>query len=680
MSIISSETIAASPGQSYGDLLRPVPGLNVIQMSAREIDVSSRQATSTLANTQLAVLDGRSIYADFFGLVFWDLLPVNTSDVKQIEVVRGPASAIWGANAATGVVNIITKSPREAPGGTLILTAGGFSRDAGDTNGQGVGELFSANVSFARAPSDRWAYRVSAGFFDSDPFPRPLGTIPLQTHPLDNTIVVGGGNYQDPSAVFVNRGTKQPKLDLRVDEELAGGGQLDYSGGIAASQGIIHTPIGPFDLQKNSYFGYGRIGYAKGSLRITAFANFLDGDAPNLISRDASGQLLVVNFKTQTYDLELGDSHLLGERHLLTYGGNLRRNNFNISIAPKAQDRTEAGAFLQDEILLDKFRLALSGRVDKFGNLSSAFFSPRAAVIFKPTPTQSLRASFNRAFRAPTAIDNYLDVSVLGGEFPLGAVNPALAGQFFPIVVHNVGNPNLKAETHKAYEVGYTGIFANKTTLGLAFYINDTDNTISNTTTAAALLQAGIQPFYTSANPPPGWPLDPALIDILAAQGVVRFPAEFATLNVGGLRNKGFEASVDHAFFPWLNGFANYSYQAAPEPTDPVGDPRRIATDGISVPPKNRFNAGLNLNHKRYLGSVSLNHADQAFWADVLNDPFHGFTPAYTLWNASLGVRWGGGRVTTILKGTNLLNDNIQQHIFGDILKRSLAAEVRLAF
>ena len=98
------------------------------------------------------LLDGRSIYLDFFGIVLWDFLPNNLSDIKQIEVIRGPASAVWGANALTGVVNIITKSPREAPGDDVSLSGGFFSRDAGSTAGEGVGGMFGANaLGLARA-------------------------------------------------------------------------------------------------------------------------------------------------------------------------------------------------------------------------------------------------------------------------------------------------------------------------------------------------------------------------------------------------------------------------------------------------------------------------------------------------------------------------------------------------
>jgi iron complex outermembrane receptor protein len=90
--------------------------VNVTQTSARDINITSRGATNTLSTTQLALVDGRSIYLDFFGFVAWDFLPVDPGEIKQIEVIRGPASAIWGANAMNGVVNVITKSPRELQG------------------------------------------------------------------------------------------------------------------------------------------------------------------------------------------------------------------------------------------------------------------------------------------------------------------------------------------------------------------------------------------------------------------------------------------------------------------------------------------------------------------------------------------------------------------------------------
>ena len=137
------------------DMLRSVPGMNVIQMSARDINLTARQATSTLATSQLVPVDGRSVYLDFFGLVLWDLVPSPTSgEIKQIEVVRGPASVVWGANAVNGVVNIITKTPRENEGFGLVLGGGLFDRDGGSREADGNGYQFNGGFSYANAIND----------------------------------------------------------------------------------------------------------------------------------------------------------------------------------------------------------------------------------------------------------------------------------------------------------------------------------------------------------------------------------------------------------------------------------------------------------------------------------------------------------------------------------------------
>ena len=69
------------------------------------------------------MLDGRSLYQDFFGFVMWDFMPANLDEIKRIEVIRGPASAVWGANALNGVINVITKTPREMAGTSVSRSA-----------------------------------------------------------------------------------------------------------------------------------------------------------------------------------------------------------------------------------------------------------------------------------------------------------------------------------------------------------------------------------------------------------------------------------------------------------------------------------------------------------------------------------------------------------------------------
>jgi outer membrane receptor protein involved in Fe transport len=678
VSVVTASTLSVIPASNIGDMLRSVPGLNVVQTSAREINLASRQASPNLTNSQIALIDGRSIYSDFFNVIFWDLIPVNSSDVKQIEVVRGPVGTVWGSNAATGAVNIITKVPREAPGLTFTLSGGGFSRDAGDTKGKGAGTMGSASVTFSHVINERWSFRTSTGYSYSDAYSRPVGKIPETTSPVDPTYKVGGAAFSDVS--YTNPPTKQPKFDLRVDQEIGTTGRITYEGGYAASQGIIQTPIGPFRMEPGSYLSYGRVGYEKGRLRLSVFSNYLDGKAPNLLSKAADGNILRINFRTGTYDIAGSYARLVGNRHLFNFGGNFRYNTFDITVAPDAQNRHEVGAYFEDEIMLGKFHIPVGFRLDQIRNESKVLFSPRAAIVYRPLKQHAVRFSYNLAHRSPSAVDNYLDISIIGGYLPLGMLDPSYGDKQFPLVTRSLGNAKLTAETLRAFELGYTGTLPIRSNIGLAFYVNDSDHIIINLLDAEAMNAAGIQPFYTSANPPKGWPLSPLYFDLFARLGVY-IPEQVKALNYGKVRNKGFEVSFDQPVKSTWSFFANYSYQALPESRSPLSDPFRYPPGSLPAPPRDRFNTGLTLSGKRFLGNLTLNYSNRAFWTDVRDSTFYGYSDSFRMVNCSFGVRWGGeGKVTTSLKAVNLLNNDIQQHIFGDILKRKIFGEVQFGF
>jgi outer membrane receptor protein involved in Fe transport len=694
MSVLPASTLEALPSNSFADVLRTVPGTNVIQLSARDINVTSRQGTSTLATSQLTLVDGRSVYLDFFGLVLWDMVPTNPADIKQIEVVRGPASAVWGANALTGVVNIITKSPRETPGATTVsVSAGTFDRDAGSTAGRGAGATYGAAVTTSQIANDRLSYRLSAGYFNSDPFPRPAGRIPLVADPRDPSgrTFVGGATYPADAVgpfgtAFQNSGTSQPKFDARIDQELTNG-RLTYSGGVAGSEGTIFTGIGPFDIQQGSVMGYGRVSYARGALKLNVFANIVDAEAPNLLVPDPITRgPLQLNFKTQTYDVEASHATPAGTRQVFTYGGNFRRNNFDITLAPAAEDRNEVGAYLQDEIFAGPFRFWIGARVDKFGNIDDPVFSPRFTAAYRPAASHSVRFGFNRAFRSPSTVNNYLDIALvnpvdLRALAPLlpPPLQPAVAAPF-PLVVRAIGSElpiggqpqdPLDEESLTAYEVAYTGTIGTGTTVGAAYYINDLDQNIN-----FVQLPSNLDP-YTPANPPPGWPLPAVILGQMAQLGIFLPRTAFTYLNLGPLRQQGIELSVDQRVNDAVSFFANYSWQGEPDVLD---DPNPYPAIELALPPTNRFNIGGTYNGARFLGSLTASYTDEAFWSDVLTSPYHGFTDSFTLVNGSFGVKWADGRVVTLIKSTNIANTDIQQHVFGDILKRSIVGEVQLHF
>jgi outer membrane receptor protein involved in Fe transport len=652
ISVVTADVIASTPSTNYAELLRAVPGVNLSQTSARDFNITMRGASSTLATSTLALLDGRSLYLDFFGFVAWDLLPVNPNELRQIEVIRGPASAVWGANAMNGVVNFISKTPRELDGNSLTLSFGTFDRDPERGEQLDAGSMFGINGTHARAVNDRWAYKISAGGYTSDPFPRPVGAIPNAT----------GTQYPN----FVNQGTTQPKFDTRVDYD-APNYKLVFSGGYAGTEGIFHTGIGPFD-STGAGVGYGTIRYTRGGLKFNFFANILNGDALGLLSVGTNGQPIPFAFDTQSYDFELGNVNTIGSRNVLSYGGNVRFNTFELSIAPRGNDRQEFGVYVQDELFLNNYiRLNLGARVDKFGSIDDPVFSPRVALILKPANDHALRLSFNKAFRSPSLINNYLETTIIN-QLNLGAINPALAGVNFNFPVRTVGNENLTEESTESFEVAYTGIINNRATLSAAVYFTTDRDSIFFTQTGR----------YLPTAPPPGWPLPAVVLAALPPPCPTLncttggLPSAFSYLNLGTTKNKGFELGLDGSVNRALNVFANYSWQAEPEPDFPLSE--------INLPPQHRFNAGFNFSQSRFLGNLSVSYVDEAFFQDVLDARFSGPTEAYTQVNGAFGVKFAGERVTASIKAINLLNEDIQSHVFGDFLKRQIIGELRFQF
>lgn len=648
MSVITAPMIGLAPSQNFAELLRSVPGLNITQVSARDINVTSRASTGTLATGQLAMLDGRSLYQDFFGFVMWDFLPVNLNEIKQVEVIRGPASAVWGANALYGVVNVISKSPREIQGTSVSVGLGTFDRSVNDTDADG-GMVVYFSGTHAQAINNRWSYKLSGGGYSQDALPRPTGTIPGSP----------GGTQYPP---FTNTGTTQPKFDGRLDYDFEDGSRLSFSGGFAGTEGIMHSGIGPFDIDNGSTMSYGRVNYTRRGLRAAAFTNILDGSATNLLTRSPIGQPIGFDFETRTIDFDLANVHTVAARHVISYGGNLRFNAFDLSLAPQADDRTEFGIYAQDEIFLsDHFRWIVGARVDRFDYLDDFVFSPRTTFMIKPRENQAIRLSYNRAYRSPSVINNFLDVTI-AEPINLGLFSPALAGRIYPLPVQSVGNPDLQEQSLDAFEVSYTGVVAGRTTVTAAIYVNRTKNDILFTELRNAR--------YTATNPPPGWPLPPSVIAFVPGGS---FPARFTYLNFGRVTQPGVELGVDSWVNSNVNVFANYSWQGEP-------DPEGFDISELNLPPTNRFNAGIGYNSRRVLGNISISYSDDAFWQDVLDDRFHGTTESYTLVNGGFGLKWFEGQLTTSVKVINLANQDVQQHVFGDILKRQAVAEMRVVF
>ncbi len=118
--VLSYDEIVASGARNIQEALRLVPGVIVREKTNGNYDIHIRGNNNipddnltvyTENSMTLVMINSRPVYNYINGGTFWESLPVDFADIDRIEVVRGAASALYGANAVTGVINIITKTP-----------------------------------------------------------------------------------------------------------------------------------------------------------------------------------------------------------------------------------------------------------------------------------------------------------------------------------------------------------------------------------------------------------------------------------------------------------------------------------------------------------------------------------------------------------------------------------------
>jgi iron complex outermembrane receptor protein len=611
--------IATSPAGNVGDLLRGVPGLNVIQTSTRDVTLRARGAVGVAETSQLALLDGRSLYLDYYGIVVWDYLPVAFDEIERVEVLRGPGSVMWGANALNGVVNFITRSPRNLVGGLATIGFGEHGSRSASLRWAGVQGAFS--------------YKISGSWYEQNPWPR-TPTLP------DGSPLPFGYDY-------TNQGTEQPKLDLRVDWDPARDQTWSFRTGFGGTTGIFQSPIGPFVLEQGAHVAYGSAAYHNSTTDARVYWNQLRGDAPNALSG------LPFSFALDTYVGEATHRLQFGGKHRLVFGGELRSNRFDLSIAPLDHLRNQVGGFAEAQFDFNTWALYAGGRLDWFDTLGTTL-SPRLSVLFHPRPAQTLRVTYGQSYRAPSLVDNNLQASI-PTVVPLGPTLPP-----FVYFIAAQGNPQLHEERARSVELSYGLILGSGWTLSATAYEQQVRNKIN------------FRPitFFGPGNPPPGWPLPPALVPALT------LPATYSFVNLGEVRDRGLELAAEFEWREGVRSTLSYTWQQRPRVRAPAG---LLLT--VNEPPRHQAHASLTADRGgRWFGSTALSYTDRAYWADVLDARFWGTTKSHLLLNAALGVRLLDRRVELVLKGSNLLNQRVQQHIFGDIIGRRSELELRYRF
>ncbi|MQP66661.1 TonB-dependent receptor plug domain-containing protein [Niveispirillum sp. SYP-B3756] len=157
MTIVTADEITKSGARTIPDVLNRVAGIDVLQWTSSNADVGIRGYNQGYNPRLLVLVNGRQVYQDFYGMTLWSSIPVQLSEIRQIEVVKGPQSALFGFNAVSGVINIVTYSPFYDDVGTVEAT---------------LGNLGQKEFSFVKTLKlgTRGGIRLSAGGWDMDTY------------------------------------------------------------------------------------------------------------------------------------------------------------------------------------------------------------------------------------------------------------------------------------------------------------------------------------------------------------------------------------------------------------------------------------------------------------------------------------------------------------------------------
>jgi outer membrane receptor for ferrienterochelin and colicin len=627
-SIITEQDIRLSGIVKIPELLRRLAGVDVMEVTGAHTEVSLRGFNQRLSNKVLVLVNGRSVYVDLIGATLWGLLSIGVEEIERIEVVRGPGSALYGADAFNGVINIITKQPGQ--GGS------GFNVGYGDRNS-------SHGSIWASGRDGEVAYRLSAGY---DEVPRWSREVP------PNRVDVHlASSDQDTSQRTV-------RLDATIARPLANGVTVGAQGGysygsyeILSIGGEQDHVLGPIQSSDITLYGHSKYVEARAFWNRIAAIQMDNADYLSQSLLPARSLLDVVDGELRFIDeFETGK----GIDHHLQLGAEYRFKSVQWTYQAKDAIEHHGGLFVHDEVTIGK-KLAVVGdyRADYVPHLDRVVQSARGSVLLHPSKQSTVRGIVGTAFRTPTFLESYLDL-----PFQL----PVTAGA----LLTRTQDVHLEPEQILTFELGYLNSQSDYFTFDSAFFYNRVNNLIEISPAEAVTLgDVAAQQLATAPGSTTG--LYPIFVNAFENQcqayGV--YGAEL------GLRTFPLEG---------LDVYANYTLMDVREDSSGCSDAKRLLIVDDARTSAHKVNAGVQVRTPIGIGgSIDFHYVSPQDWAEqVINtqrqrlefQSFH--LAAYTLLNARLGYRFMQNHAEVSAVAFNLLADKHREHPFGQMVDQRL--------
>ncbi len=416
VSAVTRDEIINSGVLSLPEALRLLPGIIVRETTAGNYDISIRglsnvPPSSTFIDSDnsisLVMINNRPVYNYFSGGTFWETLPIEINDIERIELVRGPSAALYGPNALTGVINIITREmSKQKTEAKAQIQYGNHNSLLANAS---LGYRFNDKFHLITSTNVTERYRHSTNFYDpiNQNYTDRLDT--LRSYQIGDLMDNVDARYPDPNISLKKFGINA-FMNYKVNDHV----DLSLSTGLENSQSIrpyaenTYTPLSTnlsetkyLDLASNFHDGTFQVSYLNGEqqpgiLNLGSHYDFETIDA-----------LIDYNFGFGNFTIKPGLNYRRATYNDIPYFGDDGSGIINAK-----RDLTTLAASLRAEYQLGGLRLISAVRGDKFSAPDDTFLSYQFIANYKIKQKHIFRLLYGKAIQGAFIVNSFTNYSV----------------------------------------------------------------------------------------------------------------------------------------------------------------------------------------------------------------------------------------------------------------------------
>jgi iron complex outermembrane receptor protein len=457
VSVIDADMIDKMGAQTLIEALRSVPGLGVHQSNMFHNEIESRGVKTWFSEKVLILLDGHSLNTLRNGgaSVQYDKIPLE--NVKRIEVVRGPASALYGENAFTALINIITKDAKDIDGVEASIKGGSFNTKTFNLLfGKVYGDLsISGNINVTQ--TDGYDPFVTADAVGNSGIADTSGKRKNMHFKINYNDFYLMGHYSDREegpyfgiANALNQNTLYNYESLFIEA----GYKKDLSTNISLHLRTYYDKNTPNNTLEVFPAGFPAPVYPNGILANSSWESSKKG--VELLGTYRGEKMVFVSgmmFEKQNLD-KPEETQNYDPLTMAPYGAMTLLPPELRSIDPVDREVYAFYGELSYE-LSKSLKVSLGARYDHFSDFGGTL-NPRMGVVWEANANNIFKLMYGEAFRAPTFAELY------------NQNNPSI-----------IGNPNLDPEKIKTFELGWENSSLSRANLQVTLFHNEISDIIS---------------------------------------------------------------------------------------------------------------------------------------------------------------------------------------------------------